>query len=100
MPGRIKAREEKGTAETEMVEWHHQLEGHEFEQTQGDSEGQGGLACCSPWGCGESDMTAVNSSNGRLGERSFGPSSPPTSEERRLVKFLELLSLGFLFIQF
>ena len=33
-----------------MVGWHHQLSGHEFEQTLGDSEGQGSLACCSPWG--------------------------------------------------
>ena len=43
--------------EDEMVGWHHQLNGHEFEQTQGDSEGQGGLACCSPWGLRESDTT-------------------------------------------
>ena len=40
-----------------MVAWHHQLKGPEFEQTLGDSEGQGSLACCSPWGCKESDMT-------------------------------------------
>ena len=40
-----------------MVGWHHQLNGHEFEQTLGDSEGQGSLASCSPWGCKESDMT-------------------------------------------
>ena len=41
-----------------MSGWmHHQLNGHEFEQTPGDSEGQGSLACCSPWGCQESDMT-------------------------------------------
>ena len=33
-----------------MVGWHHRLDGHEFEQTLGDSEGQGSLACCSPWG--------------------------------------------------
>ena len=37
-------REEKGTTEDEMVEWHHQLNGHEFGQTPGDSEGQGSLA--------------------------------------------------------
>ena len=36
--------------EGEMVGWHHQLNGHEFEQTPGDSEGQGTLACCSPRG--------------------------------------------------
>ena len=41
--------EEKGTAEGEMVGWHHRLGGHESEQTLGISEGQGSLACCSPW---------------------------------------------------
>ena len=40
-----------------MVGWHHRLNGHEFKQTSGHSEGQGSLACCSPWGCKESDMT-------------------------------------------
>ena len=40
-----------------MVGWHHQLKEHEFEQTRGDSEGQGSLAHCSPWGHKESDMT-------------------------------------------
>ena len=40
-----------------MVAWHHWLNGHEFEQTPGDSEGQGSLAGCSPWGHKESDMT-------------------------------------------
>ena len=39
-----------------MVGWHHRLNGHEFEHTLGDSEGQGSLACCSPWGCKESDL--------------------------------------------
>ena len=38
--------------EDEMVGWHHQLNGHEFEQTSGDGEGQGSLMCCSPWGRG------------------------------------------------
>ena len=41
----------------EMVGWHHQLNGPEFEQTPGESEGQGSLACCSQWGCNEPDMT-------------------------------------------
>ena len=49
--------EEKGASQDEMVGWHHQLNGHEFEQTQGDGEGQGCLACCHPWACKESDMT-------------------------------------------
>ena len=41
--------------EDEMVGWHHQLDGHEFEQTPRDSEGQGSLVCCSPWGFKESN---------------------------------------------
>ena len=41
--------------EDEMVGWHHWLDEHEFEQIPGDGEGQGSLACCSPWGCKESD---------------------------------------------
>ena len=48
---------EKGTTADEMVGWHHQLDGHEFEQILGDGEGQGSLACCSPWGHKESDTT-------------------------------------------
>ena len=43
--------------EEEMVGWHHRLNAHEFEQTLGDSEGEGSLVCCSPWGCKELDMT-------------------------------------------
>ena len=41
---------EGGTTEDEMVGWHHQLDGHEFEQALGVGDGQGSLACCSPWG--------------------------------------------------
>ena len=40
-----------------MVGWHHRLNGHEFEYILGVGDGQGGLACCSPQGCKESDMT-------------------------------------------
>ena len=43
--------------EDEMVGWHHRLDGHEFEWTLGDGDGQGGLACCDSWGLKESDMT-------------------------------------------
>ena len=46
--------------EDEMVEWHHQLNGHEFEQAPGDSEGQGSLACCSPWSSKDSDTTGLS----------------------------------------
>ena len=49
--------EEKGTTEDEMVGWHHQLDGHEFEQAPEVGDGQGGLTCCSPWGREESDTT-------------------------------------------
>ena len=48
--------EEKGAAEDQMVAWHHQLNGHDFEQAPGDG-GAGSLACCSPWGHKESDTT-------------------------------------------
>ena len=43
--------------ENEMVGWHHQLDGLEFEQALGVGDGQGGLPCFSPWGCKESDTT-------------------------------------------
>ena len=49
--------QEKGMSEDEMVGWHHQLDGHEFEQAPRVGDGQGSLACCSPWGFKESDMT-------------------------------------------
>ena len=55
--------QEKWATEDEMVGWHHQLNGHEFEQTPGDSEGHGSLECCSPWGCKESDMTEQMNNN-------------------------------------
>ena len=62
--GKDSRQEKKGTTEDEMVGWHHWLDEHEFEQTLWDSEGQGGLACCSPWGHKESDTTEqLNSSN-------------------------------------
>ena len=49
--------QEKGATQDEVVGWHHKLTGHEFEQTLGDGEGRGSLACCSPWGRKESDTT-------------------------------------------
>ena len=55
--GRDWGQEEKGMTEDEMVGWHHQLNEHEFEQALGVGDGQGSLACCSPQGCKESDMT-------------------------------------------
>ena len=55
--GKDWGQEEKGMTEDEMVGWHHWLNGHEFEWTPRVGDGQGGLGCCSPWGCKESDMT-------------------------------------------
>ena len=55
--GKVWRQEEKGTTEEEMVGWHHWVDGHEFEQAPGVGEGQGSLACCSPWGRKELDMT-------------------------------------------
>ena len=55
--------EETGMTEDKMVGWHHQLNGHEFEQTLGDGEGQKSLAYCSPWGLKESDMTSWLNNN-------------------------------------
>ena len=49
--------------EDEMVRWHHQLNGHEFKQSPGDGEGQGSLACYSPWDCKESDTTELLNNN-------------------------------------
>ena len=58
MLGKIEGRQEmKGTTKDEVVGWHHRLDGHEFQQTPGVSEGQGSLVCCSPWGHKESHMT-------------------------------------------
>ena len=51
--------------EGEMVGWHHRLSGHEFEQTLGHGEGQGGLACCRSWGHKESDTTEQLNKNKR-----------------------------------
>ena len=61
--GKDWGQEEKGMTEDEMVGWHHQLNGHKFEQTLGDRDGQGRLACCSPWGHKESDTTEQLNSN-------------------------------------
>ena len=57
MLGKMEGLEEKGGTEDEMIGWPHQFNGHEFEQTLGDSEGHGNLTCCSPWCCKELDTT-------------------------------------------
>ena len=55
--GKDGRQEEKGMTEDGMIGWHHQPDGHEFEQALGVGDGQGSLACCSQWGCKESDTT-------------------------------------------
>ena len=55
--------EEKGTTVDKMVGWHHQLDGHEFEQAPAEGKEQGSLACCSPWSCKESDIAERQNNN-------------------------------------
>ena len=57
LEGKAPRQEEKGTTEDEMVGWHHRLDEHEFEETPGVCDGQGGLECCDSWIQKESDMT-------------------------------------------
>ena len=65
--GKDWGQEEKGAAEVEMAGWYYQLNGHEFEQTLRDSEGQGSLECFNPWVCKEPGMTErLNSNNNSL----------------------------------
>ena len=63
MLGKTEGSSRKALTKDEMVGRHHPLNGHDFEQTLGDSEGQGGLECCSPRGGKESDMTERLSEN-------------------------------------
>ena len=87
---RLRARGE-GVAENEIVEWHHQLNGHEFENTLGYSRKQRSLACCSSWGCKELDTT--ERLNNRLHLVFFFLSSHPPSLSSL---FLFRFSLSFL----
>jgi len=82
MLGKIGGQEEKGTTENAMAGGHHRLNGHEFEQASGDSEGQGSLVCCSPWGHKESDTTE------QLNNASSAQSQPDT---QGLVHILALI---------
>ena len=61
--GKDWGQEEKRVTEDEIVGWCHWLDGREFEQTPGDGEGQGSLACCSPWGCHELDKIGWQNKN-------------------------------------
>ena len=89
--GRHLGQEEKGTTEDEMAGWYHRLNGHEFEWTPGDGDGQGGLACCNLWGHKESDMTErlnwlnwLKSYNSISSESVSG--STPGAREQKLIR--------------
>ena len=61
---KIEGRRRRGRQKDEMAGWHHRLNGHDFEQALGESEGQGSLVCYSPWGRKELDVTErLNNNN-------------------------------------
>ena len=64
--GQDRGQKEKEATENETVGWYHQINGHELEQTLGNSEGEGSLACCSPWGCKELDITEQLNNNNAI----------------------------------
>ena len=71
MLGKTEGSRKRGATENEVVGWYHWLNGPDFEQTLGDSEGQGSLACCSPWGCKELNTTErLNCNNKEKGSLS------------------------------
>ena len=72
-------------SEDEMVGWHHWFSGHEFEQTLEDSEGQGRLACCSPWGCKE--LTEQLNNNKAFQGPSFNHYTPIILHSQFINKF-------------
>ena len=83
--GKDWGQEEKVVTEDELVGWHHRPDGHVFEQTPGDSEGQGSLMCCSPWGCKESDMTEWLNNNNNKWHRYGLNCVPPNSHGKVLI---------------
>ena len=66
--------------EDKMVGWHHQVNRLEFDQAPGVGDGQGSLACCSPWGCKESDVTEQLNNNHSFSPQARKDSEPQTSE--------------------
>ena len=76
-----------------MAGWHHRCNGHELGQTIGDGEGQRGLACCSPWGSKESDMTGQpNNNNSIIFTLSLSTSCIPVSLSLVLAIWLALIN--------
>ena len=74
--GKDQRQDEKGPTEDEMVKWHYWLDGHDFEQALGVGEGQGSLACCSPWGHKESDNWATELNCTHINSKSTGTAVP------------------------
>ena len=64
--GKDWGQKEKRASDDKMAGWHHQCNEHELGQTMGDGEGQGGLACCSPWSCKESNTTGLLNNNNKI----------------------------------
>ena len=98
--------EEKGTTEDKMVGWYHQHLGHKFEQTLGDSEGQGSLVCCNPQGHKESDMIQWVNNNNTQEETGINKSCPSDYLKsikvfsRRLDPNVKKLQLYFWWLQY
>ena len=85
--------EEKGTAEDEMIGWHHWLDGHDSEQALGVGDGQGSLTYCSPWVCKESDTTE------QLNWTKYFPASVfPNGSLHQMTNILDLLHQSFQWI--
>ena len=82
--------QKKGTTKDEMVGWPHNLNGHGFEQTLEDSEGQGSRPCCSPWGCKELDTsTWLNNNNWSLNFFiSSGPNSVTSAMQSKVISLI------------
>ena len=77
-----------------MVGWHHRLDGHEFVQALGDGEGQGSLACCSPWGRKESDTTEQLNNNKNKPRSGCGCPPPVTLVSLRPLGLTAAATLG------
>ena len=95
--------EEKGMTEDEVVGWHHRYNGHDFEQTPEDGEGQGSLTCCNPWGYKESDMTQQLNNN-KIQENKRGSLLVLLFNEAKIIfkgnTALNFLCVLFLFFKF
>ena len=86
--GKHWGQEEKGATEDEMVGWHHRLNGDEFDQTPGDSEGQGSLVCCSSWGRSQTWTTKSLHEKSKTSERKYRKSNNSSWMQKKKKKKL------------